>query len=659
MRLPRLPRYCKAVLLTSLLWLIVFLLFLYSDNFFFRSLRQIFIPHHRLDDSIIRKRNIIIGDDDDENDNQNRNVGRLPNDFLPNVDIDDIKIQISDDQNHVVGKRGELKNNNNNNKKAWPGINQDLSLPGEMGKAVKFTSKSDQDKAQEMFKINQFNVYASQQISLDRSLKDVRNSACKNRANTYDLQRLPNTSVIIVFHNEAWSTLLRTIHSVINRSPRHLIHEIILVDDKSEKDHLGQKLEDELSGYPVTIKIIRQPERKGLIRARLTGAEAATGDTLTFLDAHCECSPGWLEPLLDRIHNDRTTVVCPIIDVISDDTFEYLLGSEQTWGGFNWKLNFRWYPVPERENIRRGHDKSVPLRSPTMAGGLFTIEREYFYQIGSYDSGMDIWGGENLEMSFRIWQCGGNLEIHPCSHVGHVFRKQTPYTFPGGTGTIINRNNRRLAEVWMDDYIKFYYMINPHVLRTDAGDLTERRNLRRNLQCKSFSWYLDNIYPEAHIPRSYKSFGEIKTPSNDFCLDTLGHKENENIGAFKCHNQGGNQVFCFTEDGEIRTDDLCLDAAGANNPIKLIKCHKQKGNQLWLYDSKLTGQIKHYNTGLCLQISPKSSRDRNMELKLGQCSNNLPSDDMFQFQHFTLTNRTVQGWSPKGENHFDSKVRGL
>lgn len=61
----------------------------------------------------------------------------------------------------------------------------------------------------------------------------------------------------------------------------------------------------------------------------------------------------------------------------------------------------------------------------------------------------------------QIWQCGGSLEIVTCSHVGHVFRKATPYTFPGGTGHVINKNNRRLAEVWMDEFKDFFYIISP------------------------------------------------------------------------------------------------------------------------------------------------------------------------------------------------------
>lgn len=61
----------------------------------------------------------------------------------------------------------------------------------------------------------------------------------------------------------------------------------------------------------------------------------------------------------------------------------------------------------------------------------------------------------------QIWQCGGTLEIIPCSHVGHVFRDKSPYTFPGGVAKIVLHNAARVAEVWLDEWREFYYAMSP------------------------------------------------------------------------------------------------------------------------------------------------------------------------------------------------------
>lgn len=129
-----------------------------------------------------------------------------------------------------------------------------------------------------LLSLHKYNVFASDRISLRRSLPDYRSDACKNLL--YPV-RLPTVSVIIVIHNEAWSTVLRTVWSIIDRSPRELLQEIILVDDASTWPFLKQPLNDYVAIFPANVRIIRTYQREGLIRARLIGAKNATVDRKT------------------------------------------------------------------------------------------------------------------------------------------------------------------------------------------------------------------------------------------------------------------------------------------------------------------------------------------------------------------------------------------
>ena len=100
--------------------------------------------------------------------------------------------------------------------------------------------------------------------------------------------------------------------------------------------------------------------------------------------------------MLERVAEDGSRVVCPIIDVISMDNFQYIGASADLRGGFDWNLVFKWEYLPPLERKARQKDPTQSIKTPMIAGGLFMIDKAYFERIGKYDSSMDIWGGENL-----------------------------------------------------------------------------------------------------------------------------------------------------------------------------------------------------------------------------------------------------------------------
>lgn len=154
-----------------------------------------------------------------------------------------------------------------------PHTKQELALgtQGENGSA--FVPYNDQMSLMtQLWEEHNYNLLASQMISVRRSLPDLRFSECKNLIYP---EKLPTTSIIIIFHNEAINTLLRTIWSVIDRSPKELIKEIILVDDDSTDEDLTNEIYSNFTHVPIDIRIIQNDKREGLIRSRLIGAKEA------------------------------------------------------------------------------------------------------------------------------------------------------------------------------------------------------------------------------------------------------------------------------------------------------------------------------------------------------------------------------------------------
>jgi polypeptide N-acetylgalactosaminyltransferase len=366
----------------------------------------------------------------------------------------------------TLNKRWSLSNLTNNSV-STPSTQPHTFIPPII--RTNLTENEERELKDAGFSKHKFNQFVSDRLPLRKdSPHNVRPSLCDSVV--IDVANLPPTSVVILFHNEARSTLLRTVWSVLDSSPEHLIEEILLIDDGSTDDWIKDgDLEAEINTISAKVKLVHTNERVGLIRGRMIGVQHSKAPVVTFLDSHCECSKGWLEPMLDRIHLDPTIVVSPVIDIIDKNTFDYKPINDVLRGGFTWALNFKWIAMTtEQRNARKS--SISPLRSPTMAGGLFAIHKQFFTDIGLYDELMDVWGGENLELSFRIWQCGGTLEINPCSHVGHVFRDQHPYSFPGGNaGNTITKNLNRLAEVFLFFVIDILKLCLLHLLIFPKG----------------------------------------------------------------------------------------------------------------------------------------------------------------------------------------------
>ncbi|CAO1427450.1 unnamed protein product [Diamesa serratosioi] len=433
--------------------------------------------------------------------------------------------------------------------------------PGENGTPYYLTDIEDINRNNEIFLEEGLYAVVSDKIALDRSLPDKRHLMCRNKTH---LKNLPHVSIIIIFHNEYWSVLLRTLWSIYNRTPHELIHEIILVNDASDReilyDPLAKYVEEHFHGM---VKILNLAERKGLIVTRMEGAKIATGELLVFFDSHVEVNSNWLPPLIEPIALNPRISTQPLIDKFNPITFEYEIYSDNGQRGiFNWDFTFIYLDLKPEDKI----DPSLPHETPLMLGCAFAINRQYFWDLGGYDDQLLIWNGENYELSFKLWLCGGQLLEVPCSRVAHNFRKHFKFRKLDGVD-FEYRNFKRVAEVWMDDWKENLYVRNPErYAAIDAGDLTKQKAVRKQLNCLPFDYFMNYVAPDlTNIhPLPYPgdfAFGYLKSESDKkYCIDS-GGKDGKCM-IYQCHETTAwQQFFHLTKDAHVKNHkhESCLN----------------------------------------------------------------------------------------------------
>ncbi|KAI8785384.1 polypeptide N-acetylgalactosaminyltransferase 9 [Biomphalaria glabrata] len=504
--------------------------------------------------------------------------------------------------------------------------------PGEGGNATTWPAnsltKEDIVLKDKDYTTHYFDEWTSRKIAVHRSLPDDRRPECRIK-----YSNLPAASVIIVFHNEAWTTLLRSIHSVLDRTPVYLLQEIVLLDDFSDMDHLKEPLEAYIQSLE-KVQLFRSTKRLGLIRARNTAFDYAKGEVVIFLDSHIECFPGWIEPLLAPIANDSSVIIFPTIERINQETFatKMTLDLNRDIGGLTVSsMYFKWMPYLKSNTTT----PELYYQSPTMPGGLYAVSRDWFSKLGKYDPEMDLWGGENIEISFKTWMCGGSLLLSLCSHVGHVYRFANP-TLHGARLTL--KNSVRVAEVWMDQYKHFFYEKLGYNI-PEYGDVTSRVRLRQSLKCSNFSTYLEKVDARVKEKMDVNGvyFGQITSISTTLCLHRNEHKGNLE----RCSIDNIDQMWQYRTDQRIGSREriLGVEIKGRDRDLIFYADYYVIDEVLWVYDDHQ--RLLNKKTGTCLQANGTS-----MSVQFKQCS-----DDAVDQQWKMMTRKEYQeSMKAKGVN---------
>lgn len=181
----------------------------------------------------------------------------------------------------------------------------------------------------------------------------------------------------------------------------------------------------------------------------------------------------------------------------------------------------------------------------------------------------------------------------------------------------------------MDEFKELYYHRNPHAHLEPFGDVTERRQLREKLQCKDFRWFLENVYPELHVPEDRPGFfGMLQNKGlKDYCFDYNPPNEHQIVGhqvlLYLCHGMGQNQFFEYTSQNEIRYNthqpEACI-AVDAGMDMLIMDLCKEIAPENQKFMLQEDGSLFHVQSNKCVQAERKAFSDSFVP-RLRDCTN--------------------------------------
>ena len=284
--------------------------------------------------------------------------------------------------------------------------------------------------------------------------------------------KVHSVSVVIISRNEG-AELEATVGNVLRTLPPRR-RELIVVDDGSTDDSTAF-----LSAHP-EVRVLRSTGI-GVANARNLGASHATGDAILFCDAHMRLPARWHRALLEPLESPGVGAVAPGIYSLTQPTRR---GFGLFFSGPD--LRVRWKP-------RLGPS---PSQVPILPGCFLAMRRDVFDATGGFDPGMRQLGGNDNELSLRLWLLGYELLIVPSIEAGHLFRTRIPFD---ATWAAVVHNRLRTAFVHFRqeriarvvDALRAYEAFPSGLAMTATGDMCARRTALHAQRQRSDDWFFE------------------------------------------------------------------------------------------------------------------------------------------------------------------------